>query len=111
MLEFFVDDFVIVAAVGVAGDAAVIGLESGLFVIIIGGEADDRTGAGQDLVEIAALFDFFHVSHVSVVLGFDPFVKRFQIMRLNFGRGKANQIKTQGLGKIYNLLLNMHSFQ
>ncbi len=46
--EIFADDFVVVAAVSVAGNFCMVGFQFWLFVIIVSGENDDGFCAGED---------------------------------------------------------------
>lgn len=95
LFQFFGDDFVIVAAEGVAGDAAVGFLKGFLVVVIIGGEADDGFGFGKDLGEVAALGDFFHVLHFALVAGGEPVVEGLEVFLFDFGGGEADEVKAE----------------
>ncbi len=95
LFQFFGDDFVIVAAEGVAGDAAVGFLERFLVVVIIGGEADDGFGFGEDLGEVAALLDFFHVLHLALMAGGEPVVEGLEVFLFDFGGGEADEVEAE----------------
>lgn len=88
--QIFADDFVIVAAVSVAGDARVIWFEFFLGVIVICCEDDDAFGAGENFCEICALSDFFHVGHLPVMILGDPIFENFNVFRVDFCLRKAD---------------------
>lgn len=73
VLEFFLDEVVVVVIPRVAGDAVV---AAGLFFCgeVVEGERDDRAAAGEDLARVAAAFDItLEPAHVAGVACFDPF--------------------------------------
>lgn len=89
LFEFLFDDFVVVAAVGVAGDAPMIFFERGLLVVVVGSKADDGFGAGKDCCKIAPLFDFFHVAHLAVMVLLNPIIEGLKVFIINACRRKA----------------------
>lgn len=75
LLEFFGDNFVVVATEGVAGDTAVLRGKWGLGAIVVHGDAYNTLGAGEQQAEVATLGDFFHVAHGALVVVCEPSVE------------------------------------
>lgn len=70
-----------------------------MVVVIIGGETDDGLGAREDYAKVAALGDFFHIAHFTLVARFEPIIEGFEVFGVDFGGGKSDEVEAEGMGE------------